>query len=400
MTIRLQYELRRSFEKNAPELKALLRGQMPSFVTEVLKSSTINEIPVFVFHDIEPKQFEHQLLYLRDNNYQTLNADELEQLAHDGMSNGRKVALTFDDATWTFWAYAFPLLKRYHLQAILFSVPGIVPEDLTVYPNLEDVWAGRGILEDLARRSKTQPLCTWRELAIMHESGIVDIQSHSLTHARVPIYPRLVDFLHPDFDTYTSNFNVPISSQNNPEHPQRPLRLGAPVFESAPQMACRPRFNESSALVQTITGYVEEHGGVAFFSRRGWRRELLALFKKWPTQKLGSFDTQKDMEAAIRRELTRSKEILEERLVKSVRHFCYPWFAGSSLADRLAAKAGYRTVHYGPDINDRKEPSREVPLRIRRVSNGYLFRLPGKNRASILKIWLKRVCSSLISRIA
>jgi hypothetical protein len=109
MTIRLQYELSRSFEKNAPELKALLSGQMPSFGTGVLESSTFNEIPVFVFHDIEPKQFEYQLLYLRDNNYQTLNADELEQLAHDGMNNGRKVALTFDDAAWTFWAYAFPL---------------------------------------------------------------------------------------------------------------------------------------------------------------------------------------------------------------------------------------------------------------------------------------------------
>jgi peptidoglycan/xylan/chitin deacetylase (PgdA/CDA1 family) len=390
--------LGRSFEKNAPEIKAFLTGQMPSFVTQRRGSTLLGEVPVLVFHDVEPEILDTQLLYLRSNGYRTLDAEALQVAAQGSMSKRRQVALTFDDATWTFWAYAYPLLKKHDFRAILFVIPGIVPEDSTVYPGLEDVWDGRYSRGDLDRRGKIQPLCTWRELAIMHGSGIVDVQSHSLTHARVPVSPRLVDFLHPGFDTYISNLNVPISALDDPEHPERRLRLGAPVFRSVPRMVCRPWFKENPQLVRAMTGYVEEHGGSAFFQRPSWRRELTALVRRWPAERLGSFETSEEMVAFARREFAESKKIVEERLVaKEVRHFCYPWYGGSALADRLAAEAGYRAVHYGPAINRRKAQTRAEPCQIRRISEEYLLRLPGDNRLSIWSIWMNRV-RRLISR--
>jgi peptidoglycan/xylan/chitin deacetylase (PgdA/CDA1 family) len=70
----------------------------------------VDEIPVFVFHEVAPRRLETQLLYLRSNGYCTLDADELEAAAKGGIRKEREVALTFDDATWTFWMYAYPLL--------------------------------------------------------------------------------------------------------------------------------------------------------------------------------------------------------------------------------------------------------------------------------------------------
>ncbi len=384
----LRDHLRRSLEKHVAE-RALLTGQMPSFVTQREGTFPLGEVPVFVFHAVEPTRLEAKFLYLQTNNYRTLDADELEAACREGVRKGREVALTFDDATWTFWAYAFPLLKKYGLRSVLFAIPGIVPDDSTPYPNLEDVCAGRRTEEELEGRGKIQPLCTWRELSIMHESGIVDVQSHSLTHARVPVSSHLVDFLHPDFDTdFYGNVNVPISSLDIPEKPERKLRLGAPVFESAPHMACRPRFREAPELVERMLGYVDKRGSGAFFRRPSWRKELANFFRRWPAGRLGSFQTLPDMKAAARRELEESKKILEERLAgKEIRHFCYPWFTASDMADRLTAQAGYRTVHYGLQTNHRRKWSTEVPFRIRRISDAYLFRLPGKGRLSIWSIY-------------
>jgi peptidoglycan/xylan/chitin deacetylase (PgdA/CDA1 family) len=389
---KLQACLRRSLEKNAPEVRAFLTGQIPSFVTQSGGSTPVGEVPVFVFHDVAPKRLEAQLLYLRSNGYCTLDANQLAAAAKGGTRKEHEVALTFDDATWTFWAYAYPLLKKYGFRAILFAIPGIVPDDSTPHPSLEDLWDGRCTQEDLDKRGTIQPLCTWHELAIMHESGLVDVQSHSLTHARVAISARLVDFLHPGFDRYIHNLNVPISSLDNPKYPERKLRLGAPVFASAPRMVCRPRFRETPELIETMTGYVEEHGGVTFFDRPSWRKELLALFKRWPADKLGSFETSEERESAVRRELSESRRILEERLVgKEVRHFCYPWCAGSETADRLAAEAGYQTVHYGPELKGGKAQIVRAPLRVRRLPDEYLFRLPGDGRVSIRSIWMNRM---------
>jgi hypothetical protein len=143
-------------------------------------------------------------------------------------------------------------------------------------------------------------------------------------------------------------------------------------------------------LIETLTGYVAEQGGVEFFKRSDWRKELATIFRSWPTERLGSFEAPEEMESAVTIELDKSRKILEKRLGKEVRHFCYPWFGGSAMADRLAAEAGYRTVHYGPDIGGRNGQQQGGAARIRRISEEYFFRLPGDGRTSMWSIWKDR----------
>lgn len=229
----------------------------------------------------------------------------------------------------------------------------------------------------------------------MHESGIVDIQSHSLTHARIPVSPQVVDFLHPNFDVQLCRMGIPISSKDDPIRPERGLRLGAPVFDFAPRMTCRPRFIGATELDDAMTAYVEKNGGAAFFKRPNWRKELATVLNNWPTEKLGRFETSEEMVAAVRGELVESKQMLEARLAgKQVRHFCYPWFLGSDMSDCVAAQVGYRTVHYGAAPRMNRGQNSEMPPRIRRISEEYLFRLPGHGRWSLLSlssIWINRI---------
>ena len=389
----LRRSLRSSLTKNAPEIQALVTGNMPSFV--IRASRRMTGVPVFFFHDVEPGRFEAQLRYLGANGYRTLDADQLEARLRrpqdQGRDDGRDVALTFDDATWTFWAYAFPLLRRHGARAILFAIPGIVPDDPAPYPNLEDFWAGRCSPADIAARAKVQPLCTWRELRALHASGVVNIQSHSLTHALVPASARIDDFVHPGFAAGTfANSDLPLASSDDPRQPARRLRLGAPVLEAASRLCGRPRFLEAPELAQALVDHVAARGGAAFFERPSWRRELATLADAWPTDRRGRLETPEQTRAAIRDELALSKALLEQRLPgKAVRHFCYPWFDGCDLADRLAAEAGYRTVHGGIGVRSRHGTA--MPLPVQRVSEEYLFRLPGEGRTGFAPVWLNRV---------
>ena len=394
---RLRMSLRSALTKNGPEIQAFLTGNMPSFVTYARPRVSAEGVPVFFFHDVEPDRFEAQLRYLRSNGYRILDADQLEARLrrpqdpdHD-RDAGRDVALTFDDATWTFWAYAFPLLRRHQARAILFAIPGVVPDDPTPYPNLEDLWAGRCSAAEIAARGKAQPLCTWRELQALHESGTVDIQSHSLTHALVPVSARIDDFVHPGFDAGAyANANLPIASADDPRRPERRLRLGMPVFEARSRLSGRPRFLEAPELAQALVEHVAAHGSADFFERATWRRELAAVLDAWPEQRRGVFETPQQTHEAIRDELALSKEMLESRLPgKAIRHFCYPRFDGCGLADRLAAQVGYRTIHGGIDVSSRDGST--MPLPVQRISEEYLFRLPGEGRGGIAPVWLNRV---------
>jgi peptidoglycan/xylan/chitin deacetylase (PgdA/CDA1 family) len=383
--------LTHAWRKNGPELKALLSGRMPAFAWG---GRAVGPVPVFVFHEVAPARFEAQLHFLRANGYRTLNADELADALQRGGPADGAVALTFDDATWTFWAFAFPLLRRYGFRAILFAISGLVPDDPTRYPNLDDVWAGCCALSELQARATLQPLCTWQELAVMHESGLVDIQSHSLTHARVAVSPRVIDFLRPDFDTYFfGNVNIPISARDDPERPERRLRLGAPVFQSASRLTCRRRYREDPGLVDALTRHVDAHGGAAVFAAPNWRRQLRRELATWPEDRRGAFETAPETEAAVRLEFTQSKRLLENRLGKPVRHFCYPWFEGSARADQLAAEAGYRSVHDGVLAPRRAtgDPTVRRPLAVPRLSEEYLLTLPGTGRLPFRSVWYDRV---------
>ena len=384
--------LTQGLSKNVPELKAWLTGQMPRFVGGIADWPDA-AAPVFVFHEVTPDRLEAQLRHVTRNGYETLDTQGIEAALGGRGQQRRSIVLSFDDATSTFWTYAFPLLRKYRCRAILFAIPGLVPDDPTCYPNLEDLWAGRSWQDELTRRARVQPLCTWRELTIMHQSGIVDIQSHSLTHSRIPISPRIVDFLHPGYDTYFyGNVDVPVSSEDDPERPARKLRLGAPVFAFASRLSGRPRFKENPDMVRAVVGHVEQHGGPAFFQQRGWRAALKAQYRRWPAEALGSFESADEMAAAIHCEMVQPKRMLEERLPgKQIRHFCYPWFEGCDLADRLAAEAGYRGLFCGLDTRNRALPAPLGTARVHRIGEDYLFRLPGDGRCSIASIWRHRV---------
>ncbi len=91
------------------------------------------------------------------------------------------VCLTFDDATYDFYHYAYPLLKRFGLRALLAVPAGYILDETKASPTLRlSIPYSTAMKGDTFRTHA--PFCTWPELREMAQSGHVQIASHSFTH--------------------------------------------------------------------------------------------------------------------------------------------------------------------------------------------------------------------------
>ena len=359
----------------------LLQRRFPDFVY----GGRLSGIPVFGFHEVEPNRFERQLKFLRDNGYRTLTMEEYYERVCTGRADGseRAVLLTFDDGWSSLWSIGLPLLKRYGAKVVLFLAAGRIHAG-GLGPTLDDMEAARAPLSALLERDASQrPFLTWAEVRGVHESGLVDVQSHSVTHSHVFCSPDVEDFVRPGLLRCLPVTRLP---EWTPDANGR-VALGRPLYRSAPRMSECRRYVEDPQLRDTCERYVAQRGGAVFFERRTWRLELDAVTADYRRSQgeRGRYETDAEREAALWRELHESKQMIERELAgKTVRHFCYPWDVGSELAIALSVKAGYVTNVVV------QTPTREMgvtlgsPARISRFGEDWIFTLPGRGRRSFV----------------
>lgn len=128
------------------------------------------EIPILMYHAIadepttsltdlfvRPSELEEQIVYLVDNGFQTITFEDLDNIG----AYSKPVMLTFDDGYDCNYDILFPLLKKYNVKATIFVVAA-------------SVWS-QGRLSEAQIRE-------------MSDSGLVSIQSHTVTH---PVLPSL-----------------------------------------------------------------------------------------------------------------------------------------------------------------------------------------------------------------
>jgi hypothetical protein len=223
------------------ELHAL-RGGYPDFVARDIDSLPAGDVPVFTFHTIEPEPFEAQLRHLQRNGYRTIDADALlRHLTGEEPAPPRAVMLTIDDGRKSIWTYGFPLLRRYGFNATVFLIPGYVPEGSAVDANLDDVWAGRIAANALGVRDPE--LMNWHEIRAMHASGVIDLQSHTRFHHRVPVDSSVAGFLSPRHRAHPFDLPVPSGCEGRLAAAGPAGSYGLPLFRAASLMRAQPRYH-------------------------------------------------------------------------------------------------------------------------------------------------------------
>jgi len=123
-------------------------------------------VPVLMYHTssednpggipelyVKPSEFEKQIKYLTENNYNFCTFDDWYNL-HD---KTKPVFITFDDGYLENYTEIFPVLKKYGAKITIFLVTDSNPVRLSA---------------DMVRE--------------MSDSGLVKFESHTLTHANLP----------------------------------------------------------------------------------------------------------------------------------------------------------------------------------------------------------------------
>ena len=85
----------------------------------VNKQSVIGKHKIYV----KEKDFENQLLYLKNNGYETITFYDLQK--NPSVDLTKKVIITFDDGYEDNYRLLFPLLKKYNFKAVIYLVTKI-----------------------------------------------------------------------------------------------------------------------------------------------------------------------------------------------------------------------------------------------------------------------------------
>jgi peptidoglycan/xylan/chitin deacetylase (PgdA/CDA1 family) len=370
----------------------LFLGRYPAFVTG--GSLLRGDVPVFAFHGAEPESFRRKVRHLADNGYVTLSADEYVTVLLGGRpAPDRAVVLTFDDGRGSLWTVAGPLLHAFGMRAVVFLVPGRLrsrPGPLP--PTWADVEAARAEASVVLTREQGEgALLSWEEVEALGRIGVFDFQSHTLTHARIHIGPRLTGFVSPASRRGYDAFDQPAVNDGARDLFGEEVPLGTPLFQSASRTSEELRFFEEPGVRRACVETVAAEGE-GFFARDDWERRLRRVFGRVRVR--GRIETADERAQAIRRELVEARRLIEERTGKAVGHVCYPWHVAGPTTRRLALEAGYRTAFCG------KVPGVPItgvggdPQAIARISGDYVELLPGRGRSTLGEVlrhkWVRR----------
>jgi hypothetical protein len=326
-------------------------------------------IPVLYYHSVAPqrydkwfkkyltfelKYFETHLKYFKSNDFKTIDLkDYCDLKSHPDSKSGNEklVVLTFDDGYADNYIYVYPMLKKYGFKATIFINPESVdlrsPKRLT----LEDYWNGKNGLKDIEKWG----FLTWDEMREMEKSGIIDIQSHTLSHSKYFISDKLTGFHHPG-----GNCLYPVGNL----FPERlPYYIGDTDFEKLIPFGY-PFFEEASSVIARKVVINEEYINSVIGKFKGLRieqgkynfEEILKIIEPVDSEfrENNNIIVKKETEDKYQKrvfvELKSSKEIIEKELDKKV-YFCsWPHGENSEFVHKSALKAGYKMTTKGKAV--------------------------------------------------
>nr|WP_298720737.1 polysaccharide deacetylase family protein [uncultured Steroidobacter sp.] len=349
-------------------LARISRTRYPGFVFGLPLAP--QEIPVFIYHDVEPHAFARDLEFLQRNRYRTLGLSEYLAARERGTRPDRSVLLTFDDARKSFGEVALPLLHQFNARAVLFA-----PSYWMQPP--------QHAADDL--------FMSWEQLRACVESGRVDVQSHAHRHALVATSPQVLDFTNPTALARFDIYDWPIRRIDGEDELGKPA-LGTPVYRAAPLLSADRRYLENSDVTLACRDFVDTNGGPEFFAQADWREQLEWVFVEHARLARGQFMDRAAFDALIASEFEICREQFKRHLGYAPDCIAYPWSLGSRRSLQLARQHGFRTafgvaMDYGAE---RHRARLRLPV-YGRLKADWLQFLPGERRASILGALRRKV---------
>ena len=341
----------------------------------------IRNIPVVYYHSVgpvvsnwyrnfltlNPETFRKHLEYF-SRNYTIISLKELWLIKTGQLSPVSKpLVITFDDGYSDNFTWAFPLLKRYGIKATIFVSPAFIDE------------------RDIRRRANDIPgFLSWSEIKVMMESGLVEIGSHTLTHAKYFVSDCIKDFHHPGRDILHPAINIyperRIDHIGDPSF-EKILPYGFPIFKEASAVtARRVKINQDfiKECLARLSGY--DFSRYDFRTAYGIIEDIYLRYRNSNTI-ITSLESDEEYVERLQEEIYGSKSILENKLGQKVKFLCWPHGDTNELAQRMALDAGYLMTTKGKAKGIPEDDTTRIPERI-----GVNFSNPGTRFKTIFRL--------------
>ena len=306
--------------------------------------------------------FEEHLAWL-SRRYSTISLTEYWQI-RNGFKPPVKnpLVITFDDGYLDNWVWAFPLLKKYGMKATIFVSPEFVDERSGCRPLSEDyVKQGNGPEE-----MDGWGFLSWDEMRIMESSGLIDIQSHAMTHTRYFVSDKLTGFhrpggkiLYPVINAFPEIKPYYIGKKDLGSM----LPYGFPLFEDLPALVARkveinPDFiNECVNLFRNYdfnTHDQSEAFKLAFPIYSAYLKENRLIARR---------ESDEEYDNRVSTEIGLSKKIIGEKLNKEVSFLCWPHGGNNDFLHKRALEAGYLMTTTGKVRGLKRDDMTRIPDR-------------------------------------
>lgn len=346
----------------------------------------LNAVPVLMYHSVgipNPKWiwnfltvpyqiFEDHLRTLKTKGFNTIDLTQLYDYVGEGKPiPTNSIVLTFDDGYLDNWVFAYPILKKYGFKGTIFVNPEFVDPTKEYRLNLEDVWNGKVKEEHL----KPHGFLSWRELREMEKDGVMDVQSHGMTHTWYFTSPDIIDFRHPRDPYVWMNWNKDISRKHKylTENQDDLLELGAPVYKHEKSLVARRYFPDAS-LNETVIRYVKKNGGKDFFRNKSWREQLFKSVENYKNRNIlkDGYESEEEQVKRFEWELKEARTILERELNKRINFLCWPGGGYTSQSRNIANKYYLSTTLASKDQSLNRNILGEDPKEIKRMAVNFI----------------------------
>lgn len=268
--------------------------------------------------DVYYKTFEREIKILK-NNYKIITLDDIcEYILTGKKPEKNSVAITFDDGYLSNYVYAYPILKKHKVKATIFPVSSRILNQEIERPTLEDYWNGKVSFDELHKPptmaeanlkylkfGKSEDFVSYPELKKM--SDIFDIGGHGSVHAKVFYEDKIEDF----YDNKNGHWSFVYAYEEEPV-------VGFPIFPSKNNLAVRRGY-----LKPTVKDFIKSLDKT-FFKDKNWKKNLKKLLEE-NFDTLVDFESEKEREERVYKELIESKNRLEDILGRKIYHFAYPF---------------------------------------------------------------------------
>ena len=343
------------------------------------------------FLSVSPVHFENFCSFLSTRNYQTLHlADWYELQNNKAKIKNKHIVLTFDDGYLDNWVFAYPVLKKYGLKGTVFINPEFVDPSSNKRKNLEDVNFDQKKLQTTDKLG----FLNWPEIQEMDSSGVMDVQSHSMSHNWYFESDKIIDIYagQNNYDWLSWIEKPDRKPYYMVENQKRFVSYGVPIFENNRALSIR-RYFPDDRLIQEAVSMYSDYAGNGALSQENKSKIISRLNSLAQKNYPGCFETDEEMKKRYRYELFESKQILEKRLNKKINFLCWPGGGYNDLSIQISKEAGYIASTLSSKISQGVLAPRDVYKRIQRKGIGDQFFIngswiPSKNKNILVDLFL------------